>query len=134
MAKILLLEPDSVLAGNIERYFANAKHTVSVHSDPQQAVTSADSRAPDLIIAELQLAGRSGVEFLYEFRSYPEWQNIPVIILTSQILTDQDRGYLMKKAFAVMGKGSERAELEIVLRRTMQISGVDSNGTSSVIS
>ena len=28
------------------------------------------------------LAGHSGVEFLYEFRSYSEWRNIPVIILT----------------------------------------------------
>jgi hypothetical protein len=27
------------------------------------------------------LSGRSGVEFLYELRSYPDWQDIPVIIV-----------------------------------------------------
>lgn len=29
------------------------------------------------------MAGRSGMEFLYEFRSYPDWQALPVIIFTS---------------------------------------------------
>lgn len=31
---------------------------------------------------ELQLVGHSGIEFLYEFRSYPDWQNVPLIIHT----------------------------------------------------
>ena len=31
---------------------------------------------------ELQLVAHSGVEFLYEFRSYSDWKNIPVIINT----------------------------------------------------
>ncbi len=83
MAHILLLEPDSLLAGSLSQFFANANHSVSVHSDPQAAVTAADSQKPDIIITELQLAGRSGVEFLYEFRSYPDWQAIPIIVFTN---------------------------------------------------
>ncbi len=82
MAHILLLEPDALIAGSIKSYFANAEHSVTVHSDPQSAVSSADAKRPNLVITELQLAARSGVEFLYEFRSYPDWQDIPVIIYT----------------------------------------------------
>jgi len=29
---------------------------------------------------ELQLASHNGIEFLYELRSYNDWQSIPVII------------------------------------------------------
>jgi DNA-binding response OmpR family regulator len=83
MTHILLIEPDSLLAGSLTDYFANANHTVSVHNDLQAAITDADRRRPDIVITELQLAGRSGVEFLYEFRSYPDWQNIPIIIFTN---------------------------------------------------
>ncbi|MBX4201856.1 response regulator [Candidatus Saccharibacteria bacterium] len=83
MANILLLEPDKVLAGKLKDYFAYANHSVSVHSDPQVAISQADIQEPQLVITELQLAGRSGVEFLYEFRSYPEWQDIPVIIYSN---------------------------------------------------
>lgn len=83
MAHILILEPDRLLAGSLKAYFANANHTVSAHCDPQLALSSADSKSPDAIIAELQLAGRSGVEFLYEFRSYADWQKIPIVIFTN---------------------------------------------------
>jgi DNA-binding response OmpR family regulator len=82
MANVLLLEPDNLLAGSIKRYFARAKHRVFIHSDPQAAIIQADKHLPDVVITELQLAGRSGIEFLYEFRSYPDWQNIPVIVLS----------------------------------------------------
>jgi response regulator RpfG family c-di-GMP phosphodiesterase len=30
----------------------------------------------------LQLAGHNGIEFLYELRSYGDWQHVPVIIHT----------------------------------------------------
>lgn len=80
MAHILLLEPDSLLASDTQRYFALAGHKVYIHADPQAAVAQADKQLPNVVITELQLAGRSGIEFLYEFRSYPEWQAIPVIV------------------------------------------------------
>jgi len=86
--RILLIEPDKLLAGSLQTYFANANHTVLIYRDLQAAITAADSQKPDVVIAELQLAGRSGIEFLYEFRSYPDWQSLPVIIYTSISLED----------------------------------------------
>lgn len=83
MANILLIEPDRVIAGTIKDYFAKANHRVVIHRDLQRAVAAADQQKPAVVITELQLAGRSGLEFLYEFRSYPDWQDIPVIILTT---------------------------------------------------
>ena len=83
MRHVLLLEPDRLLAGSIKRYFAKADYKVAAHNDPQAAISQADKQLPDTVITELQLASRSGVEFLYEFRSYPEWQDIPVIIFTN---------------------------------------------------
>lgn len=80
MAKILLLETDRQLAKNVKDYFVRAGHQLSYYSDPQTAVMAADTSRPDVIILDLFLASRSGIEFLYELRSYPEWQPIPVII------------------------------------------------------
>ena len=80
--RILLIEPDYVLA---ETYFAaltRAGHQLTVCSGAQAAILAADRQTPDLVILELQLVEHSGIEFLYEFRSYPEWQNIPVFIHT----------------------------------------------------
>ena len=83
MAGILLIESDLILAESITKYLQALGHNIDWCSDAQLAVNRADESAPDLVILELQLAGHSGVEFLYEFRSYPEWQNIPIIIFSS---------------------------------------------------
>jgi DNA-binding response OmpR family regulator len=82
MAHILLVEPDKVLASIYHQALAAADHQVTVAATAQAAITAADQAAPDLVILELQLVEHSGIEFLYEFRSYPEWQAIPVLIHT----------------------------------------------------
>lgn len=82
MAQILLIEPDRLLAKSYFGVLKAAGHKVVVCLTGQAAIQAADKLKPDLVVLELQLKGHNGVEFLYEFRSYPEWQNIPVIAQT----------------------------------------------------
>ena len=81
--RILLIEPDKILADIYSQALAESGHTVNWQPDAQQAVLAADERKPDAVILELQLAAHNGVEFLYEFRSYSEWQDIPVVVLST---------------------------------------------------
>ncbi len=83
MAHILLIEPDAVLAATYEATLKADGHTVATAHSAQNAIGLADISEPDVVILELQLSNHSGIEFLYEFRSYPEWQRIPVIILST---------------------------------------------------
>lgn len=80
MAQILLIEPDRVLAESYVQALIHAGHEVQAAGGAQAAVMSADAILPDLVILELQLVEHSGIEFLYEFRSYADWQQVPVII------------------------------------------------------
>ena|SRR5579864_2960115 len=79
MSRVLLIESDRQLGQNLRSYLELNDFSVDVHSDLQHAIMSADAQCPDVIILDLILAGRSGIEFLYELRSYPEWQSVPVI-------------------------------------------------------
>jgi two-component system KDP operon response regulator KdpE len=79
---ILLIEPDKKLGGLYQAALEKAGHKVQLLAHAQDAVHAADKRRPDCVILELQLAAHSGVEFLHEFRSYSEWQGIPVVLLT----------------------------------------------------
>jgi DNA-binding response OmpR family regulator len=83
MSNILLIEPDRLLAETYRQALAAAQHQVVVCAGAQAAITAADCLTPDLVILELQLVEHSGIEFLYEFRSYPEWQAVPVLVQTS---------------------------------------------------
>jgi DNA-binding response OmpR family regulator len=82
MAQILLIEPDRLLTETYYQALVAAGHQVAACAGAQAAITAADQARPDLVILELQLIEHSGIEFLYEFRSYPEWQSIPVLIQT----------------------------------------------------
>src|SRR4051812_20505200 len=83
MARVMLLETDRLLAKSLTNYLAKNGYTVDWQVDPQEAIISIDVEPVDLVVLDLILAGRSGVEFLYEFRSYPDWLDIPVIIYTN---------------------------------------------------
>ncbi|MDZ7744238.1 MAG: response regulator [Candidatus Saccharibacteria bacterium] len=82
MARVLLIEPDAILARNYEQALGQAGHAIDWAKLGQEAVQLADVNRPDIIILELQLAEHNGIEFLYEFRSYTDWQDIPIILLT----------------------------------------------------
>lgn len=82
MAQILLIEPDYILAKTYYEALSRAGHRVTPAAGAQSALIAADKAKPDLVILELQLIEHSGIEFLYELRSYPDWQAIPVLLHT----------------------------------------------------
>lgn len=79
---ILLIEPDKVLARTYKAALGRVGFLVDWQASAQDAISSVDSKHPVVIVLDIQLFGHNGVEFLYELRSYPDWQHIPVIILS----------------------------------------------------
>lgn len=80
MAQILLVEPDRLLADTYRQALESAGHKVVMCASAQSAIYAADEIKPDLVILEIQLIKHSGIEFLYEFHSYPDWQDVPILI------------------------------------------------------
>jgi DNA-binding response OmpR family regulator len=83
MSQVLLIEPDRALAPTNFDARTYAGHRVQICATAQSAIFCADDIKPDVVILELQLVSHSGIEFLYEFRSYPDWQDIPVVVTTN---------------------------------------------------
>lgn len=82
MAHVLLIEPDRLLAETYMKALKSAGHTAQPCVSAQSAVFCVDEQMPDIIVMEVQLTAHSGIEFLYELRSYADWQGIPVVILS----------------------------------------------------
>jgi len=80
--KILFIEPDHILAANYQMALEQFGHQIDWQTDAQAAITAIDENLPDVIVLEIQMPLHNGIEFLYEFHSYPEWQHIPVIVLS----------------------------------------------------
>ena len=81
---VLLVEPDTVMARNVRNALSAAGHSVQWRRSAQTGIDGLDHTTPDVVVLEVQLGLHNGVEFLYEMRSYPEWQAIPVVICSMQ--------------------------------------------------
>lgn len=80
MVDILLIEPDRLLTRTYTELLTSSGYCVQQVNGAQAGIVAADEGKPKLIVLELQLIEHSGVEFLYELRSYSDWQTIPVIV------------------------------------------------------
>lgn len=81
--RVLLLEPDRIMARCIRTELEKRNIRVDVSVSADDAVACADKNKPDVVVCELSLSGHSGTEFMYEFRTYSDWQHIPLIIFSS---------------------------------------------------
>ncbi len=102
MSRILLIEPDKILSENYELSLKQHDYQVEIVRYAQSAIYAVDNQTPDLIILEIQLAIHSGIEFLYELRSYNEWQSIPVLVSSVVSRSEfSDSGYILFKELNV---------------------------------
>ena len=65
---------------------------------------------PDVIILDLMMPKMDGFEFLDELRARPDWQDIPVVIITAKDLTEEDRNRLNGGVERIIQK-SDRDEM-----------------------
>ncbi len=80
MPKILLLEPDLILADCYSNFLIQHGHNVIKCVDAQDAIEKCDQIKPDAVVLEPLLALHNGLEVIYELRSYKDFQKIPIII------------------------------------------------------
>lgn len=80
---IIVIEPDRTIADCIKTELERRNYSVSLATSATEAVELADETMPVAVITELSLAGHSGSEFLYEFRTYPDWLEVPIVVYSS---------------------------------------------------
>lgn len=77
---ILFIDNDKLLAETCVKALSRSGYKTLWCQSAKEAIKQADKIHPSAIILEINLKNHNGIEFLYEFRSYPEWQNVPIII------------------------------------------------------
>lgn len=81
--KALIIEDDKDLEYLYELQLKAAGIEAASVSSAQAALDLLETMRPDVILLDLMLPGYNGLSFLQELRSYEDWQNIPVLIISS---------------------------------------------------
>ena len=108
--RALLVDDDEVVRRSVRQALEPIGWKVTEAENGQVAVDSLTAARPDVIILDLMMPKMDGFEFLDELRGRPDWQDIPVVVITAKDLTDEDRDRLNGGVERIIQK-SDRDEM-----------------------
>jgi signal transduction histidine kinase/DNA-binding response OmpR family regulator len=101
---ILIVEDDAPTREFIAEMLHKHGYVVSTAADGTEARAQVASSLPELVILDLILPKVSGFQLLAEWRSDSRTADLPVFVLTSKDLTQEERKYLQTNAGAFFHK------------------------------
>ncbi|MFC4215450.1 response regulator transcription factor [Pseudophaeobacter arcticus] len=81
---VVLIEDEPNIAEAIRFLLTRDKWTVDVHGNGSDAAAVIQAASPDLVILDLMLPGKSGLEVIQELRLVDGMQALPVLMLTAR--------------------------------------------------
>lgn len=123
-AHILIVEDEPDISALVAYHLARESYRVRTASTGGEALKAIAAEVPDLLVLDLMLPEISGLELLQEIRRRPEWEEIPVIMLTARREESDRLEGLRLGADDYIGKPFSPQELVLrigaVLRRVRQ--------------
>ena len=83
MPLVLVVEDDERIVHICQNVLGASGYRIKSAANAEEALNTIQSERPDLIILDLMLPGRDGLEFLSEIRKIEAVSRVPVIILTA---------------------------------------------------
>ncbi|MCU1350450.1 MAG: diguanylate cyclase protein, partial [Acidobacteria bacterium] len=120
--KLLLIDDDTSVHALLEEELTGLGYAIENAFNGEDGVRAAAANTPDVIILDLMMPGMSGFEVADELKENPLTANIPILVLTSKDLTNDDRRELQSKVTTFVQKGkSARDQLVKEIRRLQRV-------------
>jgi DNA-binding response OmpR family regulator len=81
---VLLIEDEPNIIEAVSFLLSRDGWTVSTHANGHDAVETVLKKAPDLVVLDVMLPGKSGFDILAELRQSPQTVDLPVMMLTAR--------------------------------------------------
>ena len=82
--KVLLIEDEPNIAEAIRFLLTREGWQVETHGDGADALQVIQGAQPDLVILDVMLPGKNGMDILRDLRALDDMQDLPVLMLTAR--------------------------------------------------
>src|ERR1051326_6529770 len=82
--KVLIIDDDPVITAIYEKQFRVARYDVKVANDPIAGFVALQAFLPDVILLDLKMPLRSGMEWLPRVRQNEQFRSIPVVVVAAE--------------------------------------------------
>jgi two-component system chemotaxis response regulator CheY len=84
VSNILIVDDSMTMRQMVNFTLASAGHKVTEAGNTDEALAQAQSQAFDLVISDVNMPGRTGIELVAELRKLPAYKFVPIILLTTE--------------------------------------------------
>jgi CheY-like chemotaxis protein len=121
--KILVVDDDPDVVEYLSSFLEDEGYLVRAAGDAVDARSMLETFRPDVILIDVMLPGKSGLDLLVALRRSETWSGLPIILVTGddQVLQENCQSYLethrdVRGPEDVLGKPIERDKLLAALR------------------
>lgn len=107
---VLVVEDNDTIRGMVRSMLEAERWTVTEAENGKIALEKVKELRPALILLDIMMPVMDGFDFVAELRNNPEWQDIPVVILTGKDLEAGELEALHGRVEKVLQKGSYSRE------------------------
>lgn len=107
---VLIIEDDPETREVLVRYISKQGVNVKEAGNGRIGLEMMKETNPDLILLDLMMPEMDGFEFIDQYREHSDWHDIPVVVLTAKMLTEEDRLRLNGWVQKLYGKGEQGVE------------------------
>ncbi|HEY4640615.1 MAG TPA: response regulator [Thermoanaerobaculia bacterium] len=100
--RVLVIDDDESARNTVSRFATRQGTTVVGASTGLQGIAKAQSERPDVILLDMMMPGVGGHEVLARLRADESTAKIPVIVVTSHFINDDERRQILSRASAVI--------------------------------
>ncbi len=129
--RLLIIDDDPAVHALLDEDLSGLGFEIARAFTGPEGLLKAEERLPDVVILDLMMPGMSGFEVAGALKQNPRTANIPIVVLTSKDITQEDRDQLITKVATFVPKGnSAREQLVREIRRVTTTTPVQA-GTGS---
>ena len=102
--RVLVIDDDEISRYLVRSHLAGAAFEVREAIGPVEGLRDARADRPDAIVLDLVMPEMSGFDVLARLKEDPATMDIPVVVLTSKTLSDEERRRLAPHALRILSK------------------------------
>ena len=102
--RVLVIDDDEIARYLVRTHLAGAPFQIREAVGPGEGLREARAERPDAIVLDLIMPEMSGFDVLDRLKEDPATMDIPVVVLTSKTLTDEEQQRLAPHALRILSK------------------------------
>jgi len=121
--RILVVDDDPDIVEYLSSFLEDEGHEVDAAWDTRVALSRLETFDPDVVLIDVMLPGKSGLDLLVRLRQDPRRTELPLVLVTGDdsVLKDECRSYLethpgVRGPDHVLGKPMDRDTLVAILK------------------